>query len=121
MTSTCRTTRWLTRVRLPLCPCARCTPVAPLRHAAAALLPPAHARAGFNLWFAAAGLEDQDVVTKYKEAARIANSALEAVIAACTAGANLVRSLPRCRTPIRQRLTMARSIGYTVGAVQNGR
>ena len=60
-------------------------------------------------------------MTKYKEAARIANSALEAVIAACTAGANLVRSLPRCRTPIRQRLTMARSIGYTVGAVQNGR
>ena len=48
------------------------------------------------------------MVTKYKEAARIANSALEAVIAACTAGANLVRSLPRCRTPIRQRLTMAR-------------
>ena len=36
------------------------------------------------------------MVTKYKEAARIANSALEAVIAACTAGANLVRSLPRC-------------------------
>lgn len=35
-------------------------------------------------------------MTKYKEAARIANSALEAVIAACTAGANLVRSLPRC-------------------------
>jgi len=36
------------------------------------------------------GLEDQDVVTKYKEAAKIANSAVEAVIKACVADANVV-------------------------------
>jgi methionine aminopeptidase len=32
-----------------------------------------------------------NVVTKYKEAAKIANSALEAVLAACDAGASVVR------------------------------
>jgi len=36
------------------------------------------------------GLADMNVVTKYKEAAKIANSALEAVLAACDAGASVL-------------------------------
>ena len=75
------------------------------------------------------GLADMEVVTKYKEAARIANAAIEQVLGACDAGASVVRRGPCLPPPelgwvksvLRRGLRLLVRRVDAVGPLQDGR